>query len=180
VVILAFSTYADDIVEGISSDDEIVRAEMEQARSELHRFASDFLRLYPKRLQVVMVQYDQIIKLCKRYKMDHLLVVFVASEESSLKSNAKGDLGERGYMQVHGRVTTRGFDLSKKIDQWHAGIKRLRAAFEACGWDMHQAVTNYGTGSCHAYTAKGRERMRCRYRRFLRVRKKYRGGNDRN
>lgn len=154
----------------------------DQARAEIERYVTEVLTdadgrlVYPARHAAMLAQLDDLVAWSLEAGLDPLLVVFIAFQESSLRPDVVGwKRGERGYMQVHGRATTRGYDLRRPDHQWAVGIARLRAAFAACGWDLCRAITNYGTGRCGAYTDRGRAKMRARCRRFQRMRARYRG-----
>jgi|LSQX01.2.fsa_nt_gb hypothetical protein len=74
------------------------------------------------------------------------LILTMAFCESTLRTTARGGLGEVGIMQIHG-VAKRGCDMETRQGQLNCGAKFLQESYNICGsWEG--SLTRYATGKC--------------------------------
>jgi hypothetical protein len=86
------------------------------------------------------------------YDLPPSLLVVWAFGESSLRTTAKGELGEIGIFQVHGRsrfaCERKGLDLEKASGQIRCGAFLIDRARKHCG-SLRQGFYRYASGKCH-------------------------------
>ena len=153
---------------------ENVCAETIDHREELEKYTAEFLKIYPKRLERVRAEaIPAILKYSEIYKVDPLLVACIISFESSWRPR-DGDLKEAGYMQLMRTKWASRFNLETTDGQIHAGIARLKMAFDKCG-TVKEALTHYASGSCRARTETTREKIEFRAAYYRRLVRRFRG-----
>lgn len=83
--------------------------------------------------------------------LDPYLLTAMSFRESSFRTGARGELGEIGVMQVHGRPLKEcrqaGLDMSRIRDQTLCSARYLRAMVDHCG-GVTKGLTAYASGSC--------------------------------
>jgi soluble lytic murein transglycosylase-like protein len=137
-------------------------AEMSMApeSQEVNDYVAWFLQHYPKRRARALSYVPLVIHWCEYYYVDPLLVSIMISKESSWRPDVRGrSHGEYGLMQVHGRKSIRGFDMTTPAGQIQAGVKRLKFAIDKCS-TLIQAINHYGTGYCKPVRKFAKRRMR--------------------
>lgn len=86
-----------------------------------------------------------------------LLLLSMATFESSLRLNALGKLGEVGILQVHGKAAN-GCELKTYYGQATCGAKWLRICIDMCG-NISNGIAMYGSGECDIINGSSRESM---------------------
>lgn len=88
----------------------------------------------------------------EEYDIDPVLLVVWAFGESSLKTTAKGALGEVGVFQVHGRsrkaCEQAGISLIGAKGQVNCGAMLIDMSRRFCG-SLRQGLYRYASGNCH-------------------------------
>lgn len=109
----------------------------------------------------------------ERYNVDPILLVVWSFGESSLRTDAKGALGEVGLFQVHGRARKTcdglGLDSSTTRGQIICGAALIDMDRRYCG-DLAKGLHQYASGKC-AGTPRARRIVKRRFRQLERLRK---------
>jgi hypothetical protein len=111
--------------------------------------------------------------------LDPALLIAMAYKESSFVVSARGQLGELGLVQVHGKAT-RGCDLGTPEGQAQCGAKWLSRVVQECGGSIaldaekcrttgargacSGGLAGYASGSCSARTVRTAQLIRGRLR----------------
>jgi len=141
-------------------------------------YISDFLKIYPKQREKMLVAVPVIIKVSKYERLDPLFVATLFAAESSMRMSAVGERGELGLMQLMPNgiavnwARRNGHDISTIEGNMMAGAWLLGQCIDKCDGNLGQAIGCYmASGSCNAGVPGARYKMRL-YRRNV---ERYRG-----
>jgi hypothetical protein len=100
-----------------------------------------------------------------RNDIPHFLWAAQTFKESSYRIDAKGDAGEGGMSQVHGRASE-GCDLVTQYGQLECGAKWLAKCREQCEtWE--EALTKYASGHCRTSSSDLQKKVAERIRDWM-------------
>ena len=125
----------------------------------LERYIDDvFAHMAPRHKKRALKTVPYIRKYAALYDVPELLIAVTIRRESAFRSDAKGALGERGVMQLHG-VARRGCDLKTLDGQIKCGARWLRVSHDTCG-DWLKGINYYMTGRCEPVHRWAKRRYR--------------------
>lgn len=117
---------------------------------------------------------ENIVRLSEKYGVDPVLLTVMGYQESSMRRDLKGALGEVGMYQVHGK--SKGACIAEKIDPRgvECGAFLIDMNTRFCG-SVERGLYRYMSGSCRG-TPRAKRKAAHRLKKAERLRRMFGDG----